>query len=255
MEVITVINRKGGVGKTITCQTLGAGLARKGFKVLFVDLDSQTNLSYGLKADLSKPTSMDILKGSGKAGDAIQKTKGGDIIPGSEALAGADIALNETGKEYRLKEALAEVSSNYDYCIIDTPAALGTLTVNALTAADSAIIPVQADIYSLQGIAQLSDIIGKVSKYCNPKLKIDGILLTRFSPRAILSRDIQGNMEKAAEHLKTRLYKVPIREGIVVKECQALQQDIFSYAPKSNAAKDYESFIKEFLEKRKVKKK
>lgn len=245
MEVVAIVNRKGGVGKTATAQALGAGLLRKGCSVLYIDLDSQTNLTYGLGADPGGISSMDVLTGGATAQEAIQKTPQGDVIAGSEALAGADAAITGTGKEYRLKEATEGLL--YDYIIIDTPAQLGTLTVNALTAASSVVVPVQADVYSLQGIAQLSQAIEAVRKYCNRALYIRGILITRYNGRSVLSRDMLSNLGNAATQLKTRLYSTPIRECVSIKEAQASQQDIYSYAPRSNAAKDYESFVEEFL--------
>lgn len=247
MEVVAIVNRKGGVGKTATAQALGAGLLKRKKKVLFIDLDSQTNLTYGTGADLNGVNSMDVLTGEATAQEAIQHTPQGDIIAGSETLAAADAAIDGTGKEYRLKEAIEGLK--YDYIIIDTPAQLGTLTVNALTAANSVIIPVQAEVYSLQGIGQLNKSIEAVKKYCNPSLSIRGILITRYNGRAVISKDMQSNLKEAAEQLNTRLYKNPIRECVSIKEAQASQQDIFSYAPRSNAAKDYEDFIKEFLGK------
>jgi len=249
MEVVAIVNRKGGVGKTATAQALGAGLIRKGCSVLYIDLDSQTNLTYGLGADAAGLSSMDVLTGEATAQEAIQHTPQGDVIAGAEALAGADAAIDGTGKEYRLKEALNGLQ--YDYCIVDTPAQLGTLTVNALTAADSVVIPVQAEVYSLQGIGQLSKAIEAVKKYCNHDLYIRGILITRYNGRAIISRDMQSNLEEAAQQLKTRLYSTPIRECVSIKEAQAQQQDIYSYAPRSNAAKDYAAFIEEFTERKK----
>lgn len=249
MEVVAIVNRKGGVGKTATAQALGAGLARKKKKVLYIDLDSQTNLSYGLGADAGGLSSMDVLLGEATAQEAIQHTPQGDVIAGSEALAGADAAIDGTGKEYRLKEAIDGLQ--YDYIIIDTPAQLGTLTVNALTAANSVVIPVQAEVYSLQGIGQLSKTIEAVKKYCNRDLYIRGILITRYNGRAVISKDMQSNLKDAAEQLKTKLYSTPIRECVSIKEAQAIQQDIYTYAPRSNAAKDYEAFIKEFTERKK----
>ena len=247
METVAIVNRKGGTGKTATAQALGAGLIKKGYSVLYVDLDSQTNLTYGLGASSGGLDVMDVLAGNASAQEAIQNTPQGAILTGAEALAGADSVLTDTGKEYRLKEALDGLP--YDYAIIDTPAQLGVLTVNALTAADSVIIPVQADALSLQGIGQLSKTIAAVKKYCNPALYIRGILVTRYNGRAIISRDMQSNLEDVAAQLKTRLYSTPIRECIAIKEAQAQQQDIFSYAPRSNAAKDYTAFITEFLER------
>lgn len=244
MEVIAVVNRKGGVGKTATAQALGAGLIRKKKKVLYIDLDSQTNLTYGLGASINGLTSMEVLTGEAMAQEAIQKTEQGDVIAGTEALAGADAIIDGTGKEYRLKEAIDGLQ--YDYIIIDTPAQLGTLTINALTAANSVVIPVQADLFSLQGIGQLNKAIDAVKKYCNKDLTIRGILITRYNGRAVISKDMQANLQEVAEQLNTRLYSTPIRECISIKEAQTRQTDIYSYAPRSNAAKDYEAFIKEF---------
>lgn len=249
MEVIAIVNRKGGVGKTATAQALGAGLIKKGHSVLYIDLDSQTNLTYGLGASMAGPSSMDVLTGNATAQEAIQHTQQGDVIAGAESLAGADAAIDGTGKEYRLKEALEGLQ--YDFCIVDTPAQLGTLTVNALTAADSVIIPAQAEIYSLQGLGQLSKAIEAVRKYCNHGLSINGILITRYNGRAVISRDMQSNLEAAAQQLKTRLYSMPIRECVSIKEAQAQQQDIYTYAPRSNAAKDYAAFVEEFTEREK----
>ena len=166
-EVIAVINQKGGVGKSTTAQAIGQGLTLKGYKVLFVDLDAQGNLTYSLNASQSNKTVLEVLTKQVDAKDTIQKTATGDIMPSSLQLSGADLMLTEMGKEYRLKEALEPIKSKYDYIIIDTPPALGILTVNALTACTGVIIPAQADIYSLQGIGQLNSTIEAVKKYCN----------------------------------------------------------------------------------------
>lgn len=247
MKVISILNRKGGVGKTATVQALGAGLQKKGKRVLFIDLDSQLNLSYGMKADWRAPGSMEVLQREVEPAEAIQHTEQGDILTASEGLATADIKLTETGKEYRLKEALEAIKGKYDYVIIDTPAQLGIVTVNALTASDSVVIPVQAEAYSLMGFNQLYAAIDTVKKYCNSKLKIDGVLITRFDKRPVIGRDMQENMQIIAEQLHTRLYTHPIRECVAVKEAQALQTNIFDYAPRSNAAEDYAAFIEELL--------
>lgn len=248
MEIIAIINRKGGVGKTATAQALGAGLLKRGARVLFVDLDSQANLTYGMSSSPRRHDVMEVLTGTCRAGDAIQHTEHGDLLAGSESLAAADAIIDGTGKEYRLREALEDVNDIYDYVIIDTPAALGTLTVNALTAAAGVIIPVQADEYSILGIGQLNAAITAVRKYCNHDLKIYGILITRYNARSILSRDMQSNLQDAAAALNTKLYQTAIRECVSVKEAQACKQDIYRYAPRSNAAKDYEAFLDEFMQ-------
>jgi len=246
-EIIAVINQKGGVGKTTTTLAIGAGLIQRGFKVLYIDLDAQGNLSQTLKANIGGLSAIELLDGKAKAAEIIQKLPQGDIIPGSRALSGADTFITAVGKEYRLKEALNQVKAYYDYILIDTPPALGVLTINALTACTGAIIPAQADMYSLQGITQLYDTIDAVRQYCNNALEIKGILLTRYSARTIISKDIAEIMAETAKQLNTRLFKTAIRETISVKEAQANQQDIFSYAPKNNAAVDYAEFINELL--------
>jgi chromosome partitioning protein len=192
---------------------------------------------------------MNVLTGVILASDAIQHNERWDAIPASLALSGADIHISDTGKEYRLKEALEPIRGNYDYIIIDTPPALGVLMTNALTACTGAIIPAQADRYSLKGIVQLHSTIDTVKKYCNPTLKVLGILLTRHNTRAILSRDIAEVIEQTAGKLDTRLFKAAIRESIAIKEAQAARQDIFTYAPKSNAALDYGAFVDELTGK------
>lgn len=251
MKTITITNQKGGVGKSTTAAALGAGLQRKGFKVLYIDLDAQGNLSYALGADstgLTGNNTLGLLQGIA-ASNSIHQTRQGDIIPSSPGLIGADATLAATGKEYRLKEALEPISEQYDYAIIDTPPALGILTINALTAANGIVIPAQADIFSLQGIAQLYRTIQTVQKYTNPNLRVLGILLTRYNARTIISREIADMLDKTARQLNTKLYSAKIRENTAVKEAQAEQQNIYEYAPRSNAAADYIEFVDEFLER------
>ena len=245
MQTISIVNRKGGVGKTATAHALGAGLSLKGYRVLFIDLDSQCNLSFDLGAKTAPLTALEVLTGSAKAEEAIQHTPGGDIIAGSPALAGADMTIEGTGKEYRLKEALEPLQ--YDFIIIDTPPALGVLTINALTASDRAIIPAQAEVYSLQGIGLLYEAIQAVKKYTNKSLIVEGVLITRYNGRAILSKDMKSNLEEIAQSLNTKVFQTPIRECISIKEAQAMQTDIFSYAPRSNASADYKALVEEIL--------
>lgn len=250
MKTIAITNRRGGTGKTVTAHALGAGLARRGYRVLFIDLDSQCNLSWDLGARPARLSSMEVLSGTATALEAIQHAAGGDIIPASPSLAIADTAIDGTGKEYRLKEALEPIAGAYDFCILDTPPALGVLTVNALTAAASAIIPAQAEVHSIQGIGLLYEAIRAVQKYTNPALRISGILVTRYNGRAILSRDMKGNLEATAKDLGTKVFGTPIRECTAIKEAQASQVDIFAYAPKSNAAADYTALIDEIEKER-----
>ena len=247
-KIIAVINQKGGVGKSTTAEALTAGLLLKGYTCLAIDLDAQGNLSYtaGAKTE-GVPTVLEVLTGEATAREAIQHLQGGDVIAANKSLAGADAFINSTGKEYKLKEALEELQGEYQYIIIDTPPALGILTVNALTACHSIIIPAQADIYSLQGIEKLAETIKPVKKYCNPSIFIEGILLTRYSPRSVLSREVAEIAGKLADKLGTKVFKTTIREAIAVKEAQISQQSLFEYAPKAKVAEDYRAFIEELL--------
>ena len=253
-EIIAVINQKGGVGKTTTAENIGAGLILKGYKVFFIDLDAQGNLSYSLGAStsgLAGCSTMDVLTGRTTLKDAIQQTEQASVVASSSALIGADTVLTAIGKEYRLKEALAPLQEVFDYVVIDTPPALGILTVNALAACTGCIVPAQADIFSLQGINQLYDTIETVKKYCNPVLRVMGILITRFTPRAIISREVAEKIEDTAKQFNTKVYTAKIRECIALKEAQAMKTNIFAYAPKSNAAADYRALIDEILKAKK----
>lgn len=248
MKKIAVINQKGGVGKTSTALALGQGLTLKGKKVLFVDLDPQGNLSFTMNADPKGRTVLPVLQGEATAMENIQHTAGGDLIASSNNLASADLLLTQTGKEYRLKEALQPLEDVYDVCIIDTPPALGILTVNALTAADGALIPTVAEIFSFQGVGQLSLSIEDVRKYCNPELKILGIVLTLHNSRAVIRRELSSLLEGIAEKMKTKVYKARIRTCTALVEAQATRTSIYTYAPKSNAAADYAALVDEVLE-------
>ena len=246
-KAIAVINQKGGVGKSTTALAIGAGLSLKGYSVLFIDLDAQGNLSYTLGADTKGYNAMGVLERPETAKEEIQHTPQGDIIASSPKLAGADKLLEETGKEYRLKEALDSLQGAYDYIIVDTPPALGILTINALTACTGAIIPAQADIYSLQGIGQLNSTIETVKKYCNPSLSIMGIVITRFNGRSIIRREVAEMLERTADQLHTKLYSSKIRECTALVEAQATKQNIYSYAPRSNATADYKALVDEII--------
>lgn len=252
MITIAVIAQKGGVGKSTTAHAVGEGFRRyHAAKVLYIDTDAQGNLSRTLEADHSGRGAdvLDLLKGDATAEEAVQHTVHGDIIAASPALVGADReeALSSTGREYRLREALRPLSGSYDYCIIDTPPALGILTVNALTAANKAIIPAQADDYSLEAIERLRGTLEAVQAYTNPSLQVDGILITRYNGRANITRYIEDQLREAAEGIRSRLYESRIRECTAIKEAQALREDIYSYAPRSNAAKDYKALVGEII--------
>lgn len=249
MRIVAVANQKGGVGKTTTSQALTAGLADKGYKVLGIDLDPQGNLSSACgSVNYNVPTIYELMKREVTAEETIQHMNGGyDIIPSNIMLAGAEQELSQTGKEHRLKEAIAAVSDNYDYIIVDTPPSLGVLTVNAFTAASDILIPTTAGIFATTGINQLNETVKSVQKYCNPNVKITGILFTRFNPKANISKQIKELTEQLSQYISAPIYKTYIRSAVAVEEAQANRVDIFDYAEKSTVSEDYKAFIEEFL--------
>lgn len=246
-QIFTVTNQKGGAGKTTTAAALAAGLALRGYNPLLIDLDPQCNLSFCTGARASGASALGVLTGEISAAAAIQHTGAGDIIPASKHLSGADLLFTDTGKEYRLREALEPLRGQYSHFIIDTPPALGVLTVNALTASGAVIIPAQADIFSLQGIERLSETLQPVKRYTNPGLKIEGILLTRYAARSVLSREISQLAQQIAAKLQTRVFRATIRESVTIREAQISQQTLFQYAPRAKVTADYAAFIDELL--------
>lgn len=246
MKVITIANQKGGVGKTTTANVLIAGLTEREYKVLGIDLDPQTNLTASMGAD-TKRTALGVLTGECEAKDAITQTATGDLIPSSSRLANADMLLEETGKEYKLKEAIETVKGNYDYIIIDTPPSLNILTINALTACDYAIVPAQADLYSLQGISELAKTIDAVRKYTNPNIKVAGILLTMFNGRTRIAKEVSEILEQLATRLDTKVFKTRVRASVKATEIQFKKGGLFKYAPKAAVTEDYRSWIDELL--------
>lgn len=242
--IITVINQKGGVGKSTTCSALLSYYSEQGKKALAVDMDPQCNLSLVTGAQLGGRSILGVLTGQADTADTIQHTQNGDIIAGAEALSAAESLLNSTGKEYKLREALEPIAGNYERIIIDSPPALGVLSVNALTAADVVIIPCIADLLSVQSLKQLAKTISEVKKYCNPKLTIAGILLTKHNGRTILSKDFRTLLEQEAAAMGTRVFKATIRDSVIIKQAQAMQKSIFTQ--QGGAVDDYKAFIEEF---------
>ena len=252
MTIITIINQKGGIGKSTTSHSIAAGLSLNGFKVLLVDLDSQMNLSQSTRVDVNNNnnTHSILVKGT-NVKDAIQHVKDNlDIIIGSANLAHCDMEMMEVGKEYRLKEKLSELNGMYDYIVIDTPPALGVITINALTCANFVLVPCQADVFSVDAIMKLNDTISMVRTYTNKDLKIIGVLLTRYNKRSVLTRQIKDVISDMAKNMGSKLYDTEIREAIAIKESQATKQDIFEYAPKSKVANDYMKIVKEIMKER-----
>lgn len=242
--IITIINQKGGTGKTTTAAALVSYYQQQGRKALAIDLDPQCNLSLALGANTEHKTILGALTREADPAECIQHTPNGDIICSSPTLAAADIMLTETGKEYRLQESLDSIAGQYEHIIIDSPPALGILSINALVAADTCIIPCQAEIFSIQGLKQLADTIKQIRKYCNPKLSIAGILLTQHNGRTVLARDLQTIIEKQAEAMETKVFKTAIRDSVTIRQAQAMQQGIFTLH--GAVIDDYRAFIEEF---------
>ena len=173
-RITAILNQKGGVGKTTTAHALATGLTHRGYKALVIDADPQGNISYAMQADTLQAGLYEAMRGDVAAPDAIQQTQQGDIISSSLYLAGADMEFTQTGREYRLREVLDAISADYSHVIIDCPPSLGIMTINSLTASTDVVIPVGAEIFSLQGLQQLLTTIGKVRKYSNPDIAIAG---------------------------------------------------------------------------------
>ena len=240
MRIISVANQKGGTAKTSTAHALVTGAAYKRKRSLAIDFDPQGNLSFIMGADVNRAGAYELMKQKAQAERIIQHTSQGDIIPASLNLAAADIEFSgKPGRDFFLQAALEPLQDAYDVAVIDTPPTLGTLLVNALTASDEVIIPMNADILSLQGLYQLAETIDQVKSFCNKGLKVTGILLTRYSGRTVLARDIKETIEAKCAELGIPLLNTVIRDGVAVREAQTTQESLFAYAPNSNPAKDY----------------
>lgn len=247
MQVIVIANEKGGAGKTSTAAAIWYYLNSHGRAALGVDLDPQGNFSFTAGARTDGATIMGALMRETQTAATIQHTRAGDFIAASPLQNAADTTLNMIGKEYRLKECLEEIAGGYEFCIVDTAPHIGILTINALTAADHVILPMQADIFSIAGAGQLWQNMKDIRQYYNHSLQVDGILLTRYSDRTRLSKDLRDMLQAQADTMHTKVFRQTIREAVAVRESQVLQKSIFEHAPKSAVAQDYQNFIEEFL--------
>lgn len=245
-KIITVVNQKGGVGKSTISQFTGNELSARGYEVLFIDLDPQGNLSYSLGINIleleNNQTIYEPLTNGTDAGKVILTTEQADVIPASQFLASLDIG------NYALNNALEPLKSAYDVIVIDTPPTLSTLVINALTASDALVIPALADAYSLQGLGQLRNTIEAVQEATNPSLTIAGILLTKYDKRKVLTRTIHKMLKDTAESLNTKVFDAKIRDAVAITEAQAMQQDILKYDPHANVVRDIKVYVNE-LEK------
>ncbi|MCI8271114.1 MAG: ParA family protein [Erysipelotrichaceae bacterium] len=249
-KIIAVSNQKGGVGKTTTAINLASGLGYLGNKVLLVDFDPQGNATQGVGANVSgnKLSVYNLIMEDYEA-DAVRKTLSSppiDIIPANISLAGADLQMVkfEVGKEELLKKKLDKIRDEYDFIIIDCPPSLGLLNTNALTAADSVIIPVQCEYYALEGVTQLLLTIRLVQQLFNEKLMIEGVVLTMFDARTKLSVEVQQEVRK---HFKDRVYRSYIPRNIKLSEAPSRGMSIFEYDVRCEGAKAYAGLANEVV--------
>ena len=247
-KIIAITNQKGGVGKTTTALSLIGALRLRGYKVLGVDLDPQGSLGFSAGLDIENTdTIYDVLKGKKKIDDVITDTEIGDFLPSNILLSTAELEFNMPSREFLLRDRLVRIADDYDYIIIDTPPALGVLTVNAYVAAQGLIIPMAPEILSLLGISQLCDTVETVRRYYNPNLEVMGILLNRYNPRLVLNREVEDMVQDAALKLDTKVFRSKIHASVAIAEAPAHGESVLTYSPDSRSARDFAGLLDEIM--------
>ncbi len=247
-KVISVANQKGGVGKTTTTINLSTILAKKGYRVMLIDADPQGNATSGVGADKDVELSFyDVLTNDTEIIDTLEKTVVNNLVvcPSNINLAGAEVQLvSMMSREQRLKEKLDIIKERFDYVLIDCPPSLGLITLNAFTASDSVLIPVQCEYYALEGLGQLLNTINLVKKHLNKNIQIEGALLTMYDIRTNLSNQVVKEVKK---YFDNKVYKTVIPRNVRLSEAPSYGLPITEYDPRSKGAKSYEKFAKEFI--------
>ncbi len=247
-KVISIANQKGGVGKTTTTVNLSTILAKKGKKVLLIDTDPQGNATSGLGITKELELSVyDVLVGETAIDETLQETaiKNLTVCPSNISLAGAEVELvSMMSREQRLKTKLDAIKEKYDYILIDCPPSLGLVTLNAFTASDSVLIPVQCEYFALEGLGQLLNTVNLVKKHLNKNLEIEGALLTMYDARTNLSNQVVKEVKK---YFEDKVYKTVIPRNVRLSEAPSYGMPISIYDPRSKGAKAYEKFAKELL--------
>ena len=255
-KVISIANQKGGVGKTTTAVNLSTILAKKGKKVLMIDTDPQGNATSGLGIDKNVNFSVyDVIINDVEIENTVIQSmvKNLDVCPSNINLAGAEVELvSMMSREHRLKEKIDIQKDKYDYIIIDCPPSLGLITLNAFTASDSVLIPVQCEYYALEGLGQLINTINLVKKHLNKNLEVEGALLTMFDIRTNLSNQVVKEVNK---YFENKVYRTVIPRNVRLSEAPSYGMPISVYDPRSKGAKSYDKFVKEFLKKNEEEKK
>ncbi|MEZ4935493.1 MAG: ParA family protein [Saprospiraceae bacterium] len=242
--VISLLNHKGGVGKTTSVINIGAGMAEMGKKVLLIDLDPQANLSLSLGVPRQPNTIYEALRGESEL-EPYNIKEGLDIVMSTLDLSGAEMELiNEAGREYILRELFEPVKEDYDFIIIDCPPSLGLLTLNALAASRYVYIPLQTQFLAMQGLAKIKQVIDKVRFRLNKQLEIGGVIATMYDSRKILNRDVVDTIKK---YFGEKVFETMIRDNVALAEAPAQRKDIFSYNRRSIGAEDYMNLCKEIL--------
>ena len=247
-KIISVANQKGGVGKTTTTVNLSTILAKKGKKVLLIDTDPQGNATSGLGVSKDVELSVyDILIGDTEFDETLQETaiKNLKVCPSNISLAGAEVQLvSMMSREQRLKTKLDKIKDQYDYILIDCPPSLGLVTLNAFTASDSVLIPVQCEYFALEGLGQLLNTVNLVKKHLNKNLEIEGALLTMYDARTNLSNQV---VKEVKRYFEDRVYKIVIPRNVKLSEAPSFGMPITLYDKRSKGAKCYDKLTKEFL--------